>query len=76
MTTRLHHGVAWLHVSPSYARLVVAPIVDIAFLGDAWWLYCPPNQPDAPCVRPFPSFDAAARLVADALRTIPCRTSP
>jgi hypothetical protein len=67
---RLHHGVAWLHVSPSYARLLIAPDVDLAFLGDFWWLYAPPKTPGDRSTKAFPSFDAAALAVARALKQI------
>ncbi len=62
MITRTLHSLAWRVISPSFYELAGYP-VDVAFLGDAWYLQVPDDQGE-PMMQPFKSLDEAAHFVS------------
>lgn len=67
MITRTLSGLQWHAISPSFYELAGFPSIDLSFVGDIWYLHCPDEQGE-PRMQPFASRDAAAAMVAEALR--------
>lgn len=65
MTQRTLHGLTFDVVSPSFYTLSGYP-VDVSFLGNRWFLFCP--MPDGEIkTREFVSLDNAAKYLAEAV---------
>lgn len=77
-TSRTLQGHDFLASGPSHYRLAIAPVIEIAFVGDQWQLYCPMPGGEV-WMRPFPSLAEAVSLVAfalDRLKSPPADTDP